>query len=221
MSAPIAWHHILKYIIVGNSGCGKSSILVQLTDKRFLGAGADPTIGVEYGSSIVELPNGKLCKIQIWDTAGQESFRSITRSYYRGAEGALLVFDVTHRSSFLALQGWLDDLRTWGEEGITILVVGNKVDLVERAAENGRQGASESVKREVSENEAREWAQNEGLEYLETSAKTGENVERAFKQTATEIHAKIEKRKIKDRARGGGSSFPLTTGASQAAKGCC
>ncbi|KAH8913682.1 hypothetical protein BT69DRAFT_1194085, partial [Atractiella rhizophila] len=89
---------IQKFVIIGESACGKSSILVQLTDKRFLG-NSDPTIGVEFGSRLIPLPppSTKVIKLQIWDTAGQESFRSITRSYYRGASGALLVFDVTRR----------------------------------------------------------------------------------------------------------------------------
>lgn len=129
----------------------------------------------------------------MWDTAGQESFRSITRSYYRGASGALLVFDVTHRSSFAHLPQWLADLREFGDPELAVLVVGNKADLCaeEDAATAG--GAAEAAersgavvvedeegrrgKREVPKEEAARWAEENGLQYLETSAKTGQNVE--------------------------------------------
>nr|CDI52995.1 related to YPT31-GTP-binding protein of the rab family [Melanopsichium pennsylvanicum 4] len=94
------WDYILKFILIGDSCVGKSSLLVRLTDDRFL-IDPDPTIGVEFGSHLIQLDNGETVKVQVWDTAGSESFRSITRSYYRGAAGALLVYDVTHRPSFL------------------------------------------------------------------------------------------------------------------------
>ncbi|EAN93608.1 ras-related protein rab-2a, putative, partial [Trypanosoma cruzi] len=88
-------HYVFKYIIIGDSGVGKSCLLLQFTDKRFEPL-HDLTIGVEFGARVVTIQQ-KNVKLQIWDTAGQESFRSITRSYYRGACGALLVYDVTRR----------------------------------------------------------------------------------------------------------------------------
>ncbi|KAF5378326.1 hypothetical protein D9615_008724 [Tricholomella constricta] len=98
MSA-ITWHYVLKFIITGDAAVGKSSLLVRLTDQRFL-ANPDPTLGVEFGSKLITIPDeNKIVKLQCWDTAGTESFRSITRSYYRGAAGCLLVYDVTSRKS--------------------------------------------------------------------------------------------------------------------------
>ncbi|ORY88649.1 small GTPase superfamily [Leucosporidium creatinivorum] len=127
-----SWDFIQKQILLGEASTGKSSLLVRLTDDRFL-TNSEPTIGVEFGSRLVTLTEGKdegkKVKLQIWDTAGQESFRSITRSYYRGAGGALLIFDITSRPSFIACRSWLADLRAWGEEDLVILLVGNKGDL--------------------------------------------------------------------------------------------
>jgi len=177
-----SFQYIQKHVIVGQAGCGKSSILVQLTDGRFL-KDSEPTIGVEFGARVVDLGDNKRVKLQIWDTAGQESFRSITRSYYRGAEGALLVFDVTHRSSFAALPEWLEDLRQYCEENVQILVVGNKVDL---------DATDSSAKREVSSEEAREWAANNDCKYIETSAATGHNIVEAFELVARAIHELVQ-----------------------------
>ncbi|KAI8456660.1 P-loop containing nucleoside triphosphate hydrolase protein [Phakopsora pachyrhizi] len=180
---------IMKFVVVGDSSTGKSSLLVQLTDKRFLGQ-SDPTIGVEFGASLISLPNGKKIKAQVWDTAGQESFRAITRSYYRGAAGALLVFDTTHRRSFLNLDQWLEDLKLYGDPGLTIVVVGNKADLCESKPASPLSNLSNrlSSSREVSTEEARLWAEQRGLEYVETSAKTGDNVEEAFAAVARKMH---------------------------------
>jgi len=215
------YQYIQKHVIVGASGTGKSSILVQLTDSRFL-KDSEPTIGVEFGSRIVALDNSSKGKLQIWDTAGQESFRSITRSYYRGAEGALLVFDVTHRTSFLQLDGWLDDLRAYCEDGVIVTVIGNKIDLIERETEGTTSGESSDEapsgrRREVSELEARTWADANQLRYLETSAKTGHNIEAAFETTAREIHAQVQANRMREPRRGRGA-FPT---AAPSTNSCC
>ncbi|SDA02092.1 BZ3501_MvSof-1269-A2-R1_Chr8-2g10032 [Microbotryum saponariae] len=147
-----SWDFIQKQILLGDAATGKSSLLVRLTDDRFLNH-SEPTIGVEFGSRLVELTEGedkgKKVKLQIWDTAGQESFRSITRSYYRGAGGALLCFDLTSRSTFLSCRSWLIDLKQWGEEDLLVLVVGNKKDLIrsrrsQDLEEGGRDSEEES-----------------------------------------------------------------------------
>ncbi|GFG28707.1 hypothetical protein Cfor_05989 [Coptotermes formosanus] len=135
------------------------------------------TIGVEFGSKIVNV-GGKSVKLQIWDTAGQERFRSVTRSYYRGAAGALLVYDITNRETFNSLANWLSDARTLASPNIIILLVGNKRDL--------------DGDREVTFLEASRFAQENELMFLETSAKTGENVEEAFLKCSKTILAKIE-----------------------------
>lgn len=122
-----AFHYLFKFIVIGDSAVGKSCLLLQFTDQRFKGD-HDLTIGVEFGARIINLQD-KAVKLQIWDTAGQESFRSITRSYYRGAVVALLVFDVTKRETFETLDSWLRETRNNSNGTITIVLIGNKIDL--------------------------------------------------------------------------------------------
>jgi len=172
----MAFAYLFKYIIIGDTGVGKSCLLLQFTDKRFRND-HDLTIGVEFGARMVSV-GGKDIKLQIWDTAGQESFRSITRSYYRGAAGALLVYDITRKDSFLHLAKWLDEARQNGNPGMVVMLVGNKTDL--------------EGKRMVSTEEGQRFAQEHGLLFLETSAKSAVNVEEAFVKTAEGIHRKID-----------------------------
>ena len=153
-------------------GVGKSCLLLQFTDKRFQPV-HDLTIGVEFGARMVTIDNRQI-KLQIWDTAGQESFRSITRSYYRGAAGALLVYDITRRETFNHLTRWLEEARQNANSSMVIMLVGNKGDL--------------DHKRQVNKEEGEKFAQENGLIFVETSAKTAANVEEAFIQTATKIY---------------------------------
>jgi small GTP-binding protein len=122
----------------GDTGVGKSCLLLQFTDKRFQPV-HDLTIGVEFGARMVNI-DGKQVKLQIWDTAGQESFRSITRSYYRGAAGALLVYDITRRETFDHLASWLEDARQHANPNMTIMLIGNKADLAHRRAVSTEEG---------------------------------------------------------------------------------
>ncbi|GAA5856470.1 hypothetical protein JCM8547_008758 [Rhodosporidiobolus lusitaniae] len=217
------WDFIQKQILLGDAACGKSSLLVRLTDDRFL-QHSEPTIGVEFGSRIVELHDGedqgKRIKLQIWDTAGQENFRAITRSYYRGAGGALLVFSLTSHQSFANCRGWLADLRAWGEEDLMILLVGNKGDVT-----SAGEGAEGGEKREVEEEEAKKWAEKEGLAgYVETSAKSGAGVEEAFNTLTRLVHAKAQASLAANRAsKKNASVLPSINlgGATAAASGKC
>eukprot|EP01059_Diplonema_ambulator_P021061 TRINITY_DN3505_c0_g1_i1.p1 TRINITY_DN3505_c0_g1~~TRINITY_DN3505_c0_g1_i1.p1 ORF type:complete len:224 (+),score=40.29 TRINITY_DN3505_c0_g1_i1:53-673(+) len=169
--------YLFKYIIIGDSGVGKSCLLLQFTDKRFEPI-HDLTIGVEFGARMVVIDQ-KQIKLQIWDTAGQESFRSITRSYYRGATGALLVYDVTRRETFDNLKSWLNDARDNANTNMTIMLIGNKCDL--------------ESKRQVAKEEGEKFAQENGLVFMETSAKTALGVDDAFVNTAKSIYEKIQK----------------------------
>lgn len=168
-------HCVFKYIIIGDSGVGKSCLLLQFTDKRFEPL-HDLTIGVEFGARMVSIDN-KNIKLHIWDFAGQESFCSITRSYYRGACGALLVYDVTRKETFNHLQSWLEDAKANSNTAITIMLIGNKCDL--------------DSKRQVSREEGEAFAKEHGLVFMETSAKTAQNVDEAFLHTANVIYENV------------------------------
>jgi Ras-related protein Rab-11A len=116
-----------KVVLLGDSGVGKSNIISRFTKNEF-NMESKTTIGVEFATKTIEV-NGKLVKIQIWDTAGQERYRSMASAYYRGASGALLVYDITRATSFENLQKWLRELKNFAAEDITCLMVGNKCDL--------------------------------------------------------------------------------------------
>ena len=189
---------------------GKSCLLLQFTDKRFR-HDHDLTIGVEFGSRMVRLDDRDV-KLQIWDTAGQESFRSITRSYYRGAAGALLVYDITRRDTFTHLSNWLQDARENGNADMVITLVANKTDLDSR--------------RTVSTEEGQRFARENNLLFVEASAKTSSNVEEAFNDTALAIYAKVregsldvssEKSGVRMGPTGANNSRPLPS----AKKECC
>ncbi|KAH8593225.1 secretion related GTPase SrgD [Bisporella sp. PMI_857] len=149
----------------------------------------------------------KHMKLSLWDTAGQETYKSVTRSYFRGASGALLVFDISRRGTFEHVTDWLNDLRQIAEPDIVVVLVGNKSDLA-KGDEN---------KREVTQREAEEWARRNGvLEYVETSAKSGEGVELAFGRVAERIYQNIEAGKYDLNDRRSGVKGP---GAGQANRG--
>ena len=173
----MSYSYLFKYIIIGDTGVGKSCLLLQFTDKRFQPV-HDLTIGVEFGARMINIEN-KQVKLQIWDTAGQESFRSITRSYYRGAAGALLVYDITRRETFHHLTSWLEDARRHSNSTMTIMLIGNKSDM--------------DTRRAVTYEEGEKFAKQHDLIFLETSAKNDDNVEEAFIRTAKIIFDKIQK----------------------------
>lgn len=162
---------VLKTIIIGDSFAGKSSLLQQFITGK-VNQTAKQTVGVEYGSRTLACssddsgPGGNkhVAKLQIWDTAGQDKFRAVTRSYYRGAVGCLCVFSLTDRSSFERLGQWIEDARTQASDAVSIVIVGNKLDAAAEA-------------RQVSLLEASAFALAQRCAYVETSARTGEGVE--------------------------------------------
>lgn len=165
----------ISMVVIGDTGVGKSCLLLQFVDRRF-SAVHDLTIGVDFGSRIVDV-GGERVKLQIWDTAGQESFRSIARSYYRDAAGALLVYDVTRRETFQHLERWLSEAKQFASQQICVTLVGNKSDLVKR--------------RVVPRDDAETWAVENGLDYIETSAKSADGVDEAFLSTTNKIWSKM------------------------------
>ncbi|KAL7066424.1 hypothetical protein ACR3K2_31380 [Cryptosporidium serpentis] len=170
------YDYLFKFIIIGDAGAGKSCLLHQFIENKFK-KGSSHTIGVEFGSKIITT-GGKRVKLQIWDTAGQERYRSVTRSYYRGAAGALIVYDITNRETYNHLVNWLADARTLARVDISIIGVGNKLDLKD--------------KRQVTFLEASRCAQENDILFLETSALTGEGVEEVFVKVTRLILSKIE-----------------------------
>lgn len=175
-SGPYNYNYIFKYIIIGDMGVGKSCLMRQFIDKKFM-ADCPHTIGVEYGTRIIEVQGQKI-KLQIWDTAGQERFRAVTRSYYRGAAGAIMVYDITRRTTFNHISSWLSEANNLASPNTILFLIGNKADL--------------DASRDVTREEAEAFAKEHNLTFLETSAKTGDNVEEAFLQTAQNIYQKIQ-----------------------------
>lgn len=177
MSRANNYDKLFRYIIVGDMAVGKSCILLQFTDNKFR-VQHELTIGVEFGAKTIEL-NNKTIKIQIWDTAGQEQFQAITRTYYKGAIGALLVYDITRRDTFTHVTKWLEEVKSNSSKNICVILIGNKKDLED--------------KRQVTFEEGESFARENGLMFLETSAKTAFNVVEAFNLSAQAILNNIEK----------------------------
>jgi small GTP-binding protein len=161
---------IFKFIVIGSSGVGKTAILKRLVDDVFVPE-SQSTIGVEFLASQIEV-DGQPIKLQIWDTAGQERFRSIAKAYFRSAIGVLLVFDLADRRTFDDLNQWLTDIHQLCDPNAVVTLIGNKLDLKNRA---------------VTSQEAEAFAQLHQLAYFETSALGGDNIQEAFHRTASMI----------------------------------
>lgn len=196
-TGPYNYNYIFKYIIIGDMGVGKSCLMRQFIDKKFM-ADCPHTIGVEYGTRIIEVQGQKI-KLQIWDTAGQERFRAVTRSYYRGAAGAIMVYDITRRTTFNHISSWLSEANNLASPNTILFLIGNKADL--------------DASRDVTREEAEQFAKEHNLTFLETSAKTGENVEEAFLETAKNIYQKIQEGGIDLNAADSGVQQKPTPGA--------
>ena len=172
----VNFDYLFKYIIIGDAAVGKSNLLLRYAHGQFKDE-YQLTIGVEFGAKNISI-NDKIYRIQIWDTAGQENFRSITRAYYKNSVCALVVYDITNRDSFNNIANWVEDCKNQSPKTIFMVLVGNKSDL--------------SDKRVISIEEGRELAEKYNMIFFETSAKTGDNVDLIFFKSAEEIAKKID-----------------------------
>ena len=172
----VNFDYLLKYIIIGDAAVGKSNLLLRYVHGQFKPE-YQLTIGVEFGAKNINI-SSKVFRIQIWDTAGQENFRSITRAYYKNSVCALVVYDISSRDSFNNVTSWIEDCKNQSPKTIFMVLVGNKCDLED--------------KRQVSYEEGKDLADKNELLFFESSAKDGINVEEIFENSAKEIAKKIE-----------------------------
>jgi small GTP-binding protein len=173
-----------KIVVVGSSGVGKSSIIQRLIEGTFREDGT-PTVGVEFKPFLIPVDN-QMIKLQIWDTAGQERFKSVSRAYFRNAVGAVLVYDVTDERSFDDLGNWLHDILQLANPNAFILLLGNKADREDN--------------RRIGPEQARDFADKNKLDFLETSAKSGQNVSETFTRLAFTIAKRVTTGQIQNTA---------------------
>ncbi|XP_062234103.1 ras-related protein RABA3-like isoform X1 [Phragmites australis] len=188
--------YVFKIVVIGDSAVGKTQLLGRFTRDEFC-FDSKSTIGIEFQTRTVDIAR-KRVKAQIWDTAGQERYhllfivsccsgaryRAVTSAYYRGALGAMLVYDITKRHTFEHAARWVHELRAHADKSIVVMLIGNKADL---GVDGGRA---------VDAGEAAAFAEEQGLFFSEASALSGENVERAFLRLLEEIHANVSRKSL-------------------------
>jgi len=204
------YDYLFKVVIIGDSGVGKSNLLSRFTRNEFH-LDSKSTIGVEFATRSIS-HDGKIIKAQIWDTAGQERYRAITSAYYRGAVGALLVYDISKRLTFENVERWLKELRTHADPSILVMLVGNKCDLKHLQA--------------VITDDAKSFAEQNNLAFIETSAMDSTNVDVAFETILIEIYRIVTRKTLDptgDNKPGvpGGSRIVLEPAAGGKKKGGC
>ena len=197
------YDYLFKLVLIGDSGVGKSCLLLRFADDSFTDSYIS-TIGVDFRFRTVNI-DMKTVKLQIWDTAGQERFRTITSAYYRGAHGIIMVYDVTNYESFEHVEEWLNEVNRHASESTLKLLVGNKADLQDD--------------KKVRSEEAKKFADTLGISFLETSAKNATNVEAAFLTMAKQLIQAKELIGVKQTQPTGGNI--TISGGEPKKKGCC
>ncbi|KAH9498685.1 Ras- protein Rab-35 [Bulinus truncatus] len=198
------YDHLFKLLIIGDSGVGKSSLLLRFADNVFSGTYIT-TIGVDFKIRTIEV-NGERVKLQIWDTAGQERFRTITSTYYRGTHGVLVVYDVTSGESFANVQRWLHEIDQ-NCDVVNRILVGNKDDDPDRKV--------------VLTQDAQRFAEKMQIQLFETSAKENKNVEEMFKAITKQV-LETKKKQLRDAQKNSETTIHLKEGSSsKKKKKCC
>ncbi|GJT08670.1 Ras-related protein RabA1f [Tanacetum coccineum] len=174
------YDYLFKVVLIGDSGVGKTNLLSRFSKNEF-SLESKSTIGVEFATRSIKVDD-KIIKAQIWDTAGQERYRAITSAYYRGAVGALIVYDITRQVTFENIERWLKELRDHTDQNIVIMLVGNKADLRHLRA--------------VDTVDAKAFAERENNFFMETSALESLNVENAFTEVLTQIYHVVSKKAL-------------------------
>lgn len=174
------YDYLFKVVLIGDSGVGKSNLLSRFTRDEF-SLESKSTIGVEFATRSIRVED-KVIKAQIWDTAGQERYRAITSAYYRGAVGALVVYDITRHVTFENIERWLKELRDHTDSNIVIMLVGNKADLRHLRA--------------VNTEDAKDFSEKESAFFMETSALESMNVGNAFTEVLTQIYRVVSRKSL-------------------------
>ncbi|KAL8150832.1 hypothetical protein V2J09_020640 [Rumex salicifolius] len=204
------YDYLFKVVLIGDSGVGKSNLLSRFTRNEFC-LESKSTIGVEFATRTLQV-EGRTIKAQIWDTAGQERYRAITSAYYRGALGALLVYDTTKPTTFDNVSRWLKELRDHADANIVIMLIGNKTDLKHLKA--------------VATEDAESFAEKEGLSFIETSALEATNVEKSFQTILSEIYRYMSKKSLSSNQQAPanikeGQTIEISNTETTAKKPCC
>ena len=171
-----SYEMMVKVVLVGDSGVGKTNIMSKYLKNEFR-EDSKATVGVEFGSKQFNI-QGHQIKAQIWDTAGQERYKAITSAYYKGAKGAFVVYDITRKNTFDSANRWVSDISAAADKKITLLLIGNKSDLEDQ--------------RQVTKEQGEEKAKELGLAFMETSACSGDNLEKAFQLMINEVFKKCQ-----------------------------
>ena len=189
---------LYKILLLGDSSVGKTCFLMRYADNTFQEIHMS-TIGLDYKLKNVQLDGGKIVKVQIWDTAGQDRFRSITKNYYKGAHGIILIYDVTSRKTFENVKNWVEQIKEEVSDKVNIILVGNKID--------------DEKNRKVSTEEGKQMADSCELEFFETSAKSGVNIDSTFNE--------LVKKTVETYSKTEGKGEKLNSKKPGTKKGCC
>jgi Ras-related protein Rab-8A len=199
------YDYLIKLLLIGDSGVGKSCLLLRYSDDSFTQSFIT-TIGIDFKIKTCLINESKV-KLQIWDTAGQERFRTITTAYYRGAMGILLVYDVTDEASFLSVRNWMRQIDQNAAENVNRILIGNKADMEDS--------------RKVTYDAGKALADEFNIKFFETSAKLNSNVEKAFLSIASDIVERLKENPEHYGSEGGVTLDQKNRGKKGDAKSCC